>query len=321
MLKNRHSSRPSKLEFDGNNSDVEVIDGEDEKFAKITSDDVRRLKSSFLKVLGISTLSCMSYFCLFSVWKSQISQLGSRRALNDVPQSSNNMFPLVVQLSEDSPQEETSEAKRLTFLSDLSMFTQPIYFRKGRNHRNVEPLTSFNDTEVLEDSSDYSDKGVDEFETDDCKAQYAWQMDSKPTCNAVHEIGMRISSSTLNTGSASVSLITHGDWRDVWSVQVNSQANHGKDLERVVLKTHRAQYLLTGSYLERNRMDSMAMEHLTVSPWILDIYSYCGSSGIYEYAPKGSLENIINGHEGLKRDNYLPLPPVPEFMRYGEFVF
>ena len=37
----------------------------------------------------------------------------------------------------------------------------------------------------------------------------------------------------------------------------------------------------------------MAMEHLTGSPNILSIYSFCANSGIFDYATGGSLEDAI----------------------------
>ena len=159
-----------------------------------------------------------------------------------------------------SPTDETYGTKRLIPSLNLSVDVHSTDFTKVPNHRNVEPLTSFNATKTHADSSDYSEGA-------DCIAQYPWQMESRPSCNTVHEIGLRIDSSSLNGDGASVSLINNGYRRDVWSVQVTSHADHEneEEVEQVVLKTQRAEHLFSASNFDHNRVDAMTMEHLTPS--------------------------------------------------------
>ena len=77
------------------------------------------------------------------------------------------------------------------------------------------------------------------------------------------------------------------DWEeDAWGYE-----------ETVVLKTLRIEREFLDEYFELHRRDAMAMERLTFSPYVLDIYGYCGQSAINELANfgiegMGSLEKV-----------------------------
>jgi hypothetical protein len=46
-----------------------------------------------------------------------------------------------------------------------------------------------------------------------------------------------------------------------------------------------------------------AMERLTSSPYVLDIYSFCGGTGIFEFASGGDIDNaILGGSKRRKKD-------------------
>ena len=47
-------------------------------------------------------------------------------------------------------------------------------------------------------------------------------------------------------------------------------------------------------YYDLHRRESVAMERLTPSPYVIDIYSFCGQSTVNEYA------NFINGFQDFK---------------------
>lgn len=40
------------------------------------------------------------------------------------------------------------------------------------------------------------------------------------------------------------------------------------------------------AFFENNRVDALAMERLTASPFVMNLYSYCGMTVVTEYAPK-----------------------------------
>lgn len=76
------------------------------------------------------------------------------------------------------------------------------------------------------------------------------------------------------------------------------------DTESVVLKTLRFERDFLQEYYELHRRDALAMERLTASPYVLDVYGYCGQSAINELADFGiegmsSLEKVARGFRGL----------------------
>lgn len=74
--------------------------------------------------------------------------------------------------------------------------------------------------------------------------------------------------------------------------------------ESVVLKTLRYERDFLEEYYELHRRDALAMERMTASPYVLDVYGYCGQSAINELANFGfegmtSLESVAKGFRGL----------------------
>ena len=107
-----------------------------------------------------------------------------------------------------------------------------------------------------------------------------------------------------------VRLIANGYWRDVWRVIEQQQHQpHEEDEEGissqhmqgnygpVVLKTIRYEHEYDERNFDRHRRDAVAMERLTSSKYVVDIYAFCGNSGLFQYADGGSLEDYIYDDE------------------------
>lgn len=139
--------------------------------------------------------------------------------------------------------------------------------------------------EHLKDSNEYNHHKIEPLETDECRAQYSWQLTSFPTCNAIHETDLT-NLPAPNRKTVQVRLITYGFYRDVWLIQEFNQAKR-------VLKTLRYEHDFTPRNYDRHRRDALAMERLTKSPHILNIYGYCGNSGLFEYAEGGDISRVI----------------------------
>ncbi|KAL7560672.1 hypothetical protein ACA910_001354 [Epithemia clementina (nom. ined.)] len=173
--------------------------------------------------------------------------------------------------------------------------------KSSQRERHVTPMISKVQAKHLERSDDYKDEAAEPFETRECKAQYSWQLDLKPSCNVVHEYDM-----------TKVQIINSGYWRDVW---VKPEIRP-KDQE-AVLKTQRYEHDFSGRNMDRNRRDAVALEHFTSSPWILNVYSFCTTSSVFEYAPNGSIEDKIWPEESEDSPdiNYEAIPL--DFLRYA----
>lgn len=181
------------------------------------------------------------------------------------------------------------------------------------------------------DSRDAEFDLPDPFETAECKAQYAWQLTTYPTCNTLHELDMtRLNSfddvslhkprevHSSATCPPRLKYIASGYWRDIWSVnelvlhedriqkgQHQQQQQPSCDMYyNVALKTMRYEHEFVGRNYDRHRRDALAAERLTKSDFVVDIYGLCGNSGLFEYSDAGDIANAIwpartgkNGHD------------------------
>jgi hypothetical protein len=186
---------------------------------------------------------------------------------------------------------------------------------RRRDYRLVQPMIAKEKVEALQDSSAYYDAQPDNWETKRCRAQFAWQKATYMTCNIHHELDMTIFSSNIlqrqlerdEHNNESLRLVANGYYRDVWvltndhydndvtgMISSSSNAtNNGSDKNKIVLKTLRYEHEFDLRNWDRHRRDAIAMERLTSSRFVLDIYASCGNSGLTEYAPGGSIKNAL----------------------------
>jgi serine/threonine protein kinase len=140
--------------------------------------------------------------------------------------------------------------------------------------------------EHLWDGGYYRRNRVEQFETDTCKAMYDWQLKSFPTCNTLYEFDLT-NLRAKSTKDMQVRLLNNGYWRDVWMVR------EGETQEKRVLKTIRYEHQYVERNYDRHRRDAVAMERLTSSPHVVNIYGFCGNSGLFEFAGGGDISNAI----------------------------
>lgn len=120
----------------------------------------------------------------------------------------------------------------------------------------------------------------------ECQPMHEWQTRSFPACNSVHELDSTDLSYERNKYHRQVRLLAHGYWRDVWVIRDHDQT-------RRVMKTIRYQHDHDERNFERHRMDAVVMERLTSSPHIVDIYGFCGHTGVFEYGYEGAIDNAL----------------------------
>jgi hypothetical protein len=88
--------------------------------------------------------------------------------------------------------------------------------------------------------------------------------------------------STRNPRRKKYKIVGHGYWRDVWIVYELSG-------EKTVFKSLRFEHDINHRNLDRMRRDALTMERLTSSTFIIDIYSFCGSSSISQFGDGGDI--------------------------------
>jgi serine/threonine protein kinase len=171
-----------------------------------------------------------------------------------------------------------------------------------RQHQQEGPTTTIRTME-LESSKTTMDGGdrsssVNEPDHDDawhsphddrCRPKADWQVASNPNCNAIHEID-------LHDHQRRLSVLGEGWFRTTWRYDNNDD---GQNHPSVVLKTLRIAREFISEYYELHRRDAVAMERLTASPFVVNIYAYCGQSAVNELAdfPYGNVQNL----EGFNR--------------------
>jgi hypothetical protein len=124
--------------------------------------------------------------------------------------------------------------------------------------------------------------------TDPCVPMADWQTQSFPTCNILHEIDMGLGASETDTDASSTSSSTsmtakslkplgEGWFRTTW------QMDAVDDITTVV-KTLRVVRDFSPEFYELHRRDAVAMERLTSSDFVMNVYAYCGQSAVNEMA-------------------------------------
>lgn len=108
-----------------------------------------------------------------------------------------------------------------------------------------------------------------------------------PSCNAIHELDMT---------DSSLQLLSSGTYRHVWS----SQEYNGT---KRVLKTLHYKQTFDSQNVQRHGMDAGALEHLSTSPYIVDIYGYCSNSALVDYAHGGDLTSLHNRGDNTLHSN------------------
>jgi len=108
----------------------------------------------------------------------------------------------------------------------------------------------------------------------------------------------------------SLEFLGQGWFRSAWKMyaegipEYDEEEEEWLDEETVVLKTLRIERDFLEEYYELHRRDALAMERLTFSPYVLDVYGYCGQSAINELANFGiegmsSLEKVARSFRGM----------------------
>ena len=124
----------------------------------------------------------------------------------------------------------------------------------------------------------------------ECKPMHEWQKSQFPTCTVIHE--QRLIDKEFGKFLAS------GAFRQTFEIYDRQSDSP------VAMKTIRDRHkenLFTPHYLDTHRIDALIYERTSASPWITDIYGFCGLSGLFEFAGGGTMEDVIIDEEKKKR--------------------
>lgn len=121
----------------------------------------------------------------------------------------------------------------------------------------------------------------------ECVPMQDWQTTYHPSCNGMHELGMNGIGDDTHGVDATL-FGTGGFWRYAWRVDVNLPRDSGSGsktpVDTVVLKTLKYEHNFEDAHFEHDRIDAVAMERLTASPHVINVFGFCGHSVLTEFA-------------------------------------
>lgn len=126
-----------------------------------------------------------------------------------------------------------------------------------------------------------------------CLPKAAWQESSFPNCNSLHELSIDRSWAQPDE-ETTVKVLGEGWFRTTW--QLNTPH------DQTVVKTLRIARDFNKEYYELHRRDAVAMERLTSSPFVVNIYGYCGQSAMNELADFSypGIQNLENFNKRMR---------------------
>ncbi len=157
---------------------------------------------------------------------------------------------------------------------------------------DVPEFTDVTQTYDYTDSSDHEGKMerriFPQHENDDkCKPMAKWQSEFYPTCNEFHAFDAPEALSERDFWILS----RKGYWRYAWEVVENREKKWTDESWKkythnssIVLRTFKLEHNYEEGYFENNRVDAVAMERLSKSPYVINMYGFCGMSVATEFA-------------------------------------
>lgn len=190
---------------------------------------------------------------------------------------------------QDGPASSESTAPRIFYFDSPTDSSHPVT-------RKVQLFPAeFSDNTQYYSLFDSSDERLNRMEIrepydGECVPMKEWQTTFNPSCNGMHELDLA-NHQNKKEGGALQLFGTKGFWRNAWKLDTLGAVetiDHNGPIpymnETVVLKTLKYEHNFEDAHFEHDRIDAIAMERLTASPHVINIYGFCGHSVITEHA-------------------------------------
>ena len=152
-------------------------------------------------------------------------------------------------------QKSSLDQKRIIYLHEYSATVDDSSPGEslGPISRQVDPMSSLiGDQDLFDFRRDFERPFLDA-----CRPIV--ELHVNPTCNLMHEIGLKSDIGLLST---------QGSWRSVWKI----------DHHEAVLKLLSLSRSFDQTSLESHAVDAMVMDRLTASPYVVSAFGYCAQS-------------------------------------------
>ena len=126
-----------------------------------------------------------------------------------------------------------------------------------------------------------------------CVPMGEWQDSHHPSCLLFHELDLN---NFMRGGEEQLRLVHAGYYREVWM-------SRDTDGTKLALKTlrYKGGRDFDPRGIDKHRRDAVAMEQLSSSPHIVDIYGHCMNSALVEYAEQG-LDDLFDESKPSKKE-------------------
>lgn len=136
-----------------------------------------------------------------------------------------------------------------------------------------------------------------------CKPRADWHTFSFPNCKLFHEVDIK-SGLTTTTRDVGINYGFAGATRESWLLESPTHTcGERYSSSTTILKTLRYREVLDEAIVEKQRIDAIVSERLTKSPHVIDIYGFCGTSALNEYADGGMFASTLR-HQYSDGGNY-----------------
>jgi len=126
----------------------------------------------------------------------------------------------------------------------------------------------------------------------DCIPMHPWQETSFPTCSTIHELDFYTKSRTGEFAYA-----TSGGYNDIFTLEDNTRSKI--DHPKLAFKILQEGTSYTDRNFDRVRRDGVILERSTKSPYVMDIYGFCGFLVLVPFGDQGNLSRIIHRGKGM----------------------
>lgn len=162
-------------------------------------------------------------------------------------------------------------------------------------------------------------KAASTMERGKCTQMHDWQSGHNPNCNVIHESSWGFTyplgtepellpkeyefqeQQMFEDPNEQIRLVAGGAFRWVWMMREY-------DGTRRALKTLRIDSNAKNFDLrnfDRHRRDAVAMDELTASPLVVDMYGFCSNTGIFDWGEGGDLSTIFQRDPDISDENLL----------------
>ena len=220
---------------------------------------IRQKLSLKHELIIMALLSALGIYFMFHTEKfTQFSSRFQQQKFSHKKIQSNKFQPRVVFVTNN--ESSNLSVIRLNVYAPKYPTKRSGFISKSSDHRQRK----------IKNSKRYSRTEKEVFVTETCKPMEEWQISSFPSCNKLHEFSL----ADELAANSFIRLINNGFFRDVWTIHDSDLANTPR-----VLKTLRYEHSYIDRNYDRHRRDAVAMERLTSSPYIVDIFGFCGNNG------------------------------------------